>query len=64
MFTKIGIGTPINEEILLYWENSKHIEKATLHFDDDNEVYHVLSLDGECFPDEPTHWMHIPEVKE
>ena len=63
-FSKIQIGTPMNEEILLYWEKSGHIEKGTLHFNDDNDMYHVLSLDGERLNDDPTHWMYVPEVNE
>lgn len=62
-FSKITFGTPVGEDLILYWEKSKHIERGRLEFDDSHELYHVLSLDGERLNDEPTHWMEIPDVE-
>lgn len=61
-FTKIGFGTPINEKILLFWENSKHIEDGTLIWCEDGDGFTHMLFDGECLNDEPTHWMYLPEV--
>jgi hypothetical protein len=46
--------------ILCYWEKSKHWEDATLHVDDNGNVYHVC-FDGERLNDEPTYWIPRPE---
>jgi hypothetical protein len=59
--SKIGFGTPINENILLYWENSNHFEDGQL-FIEDGEIYHCL-FDGESLNDSPTHWCYLPEVE-
>lgn len=52
-FNKIGFGTPLNETILLYWENSKHVEDGILFFDDDHEIKHCLFY-GQSLNEEPT----------
>ena len=36
-FQKIGFFTPLNEEILLYWEKTKHIEDGILFIRADGE---------------------------
>lgn len=57
--SKIGFGTPLEETVLLYWENSGHFEDGTLYYDDDGKLRHYL-FDGECLNDEPTHYTMIP----
>lgn len=61
-FIKIGFGTPLNENILLYWERSKHVEDGKLYLDE-GSIFHTL-FDGESLNDQPTHWCYIPEVQE
>lgn len=59
---KIDIDCPLEEQILLYWEKSKHFEDGTLYIGDDGEVTHYL-FDGECLNDEPSHWAYLPKVE-
>ena len=61
-FQKIGFFTPLNEEILLYWEKTKHVEDGVLFVRADGEMGHYL-FDGESLNDEPSHWMYLPKVE-
>ena len=60
--SKIGPTTPLNEDLILYWERSGHIERGYL-VDAEGEFVHFLPFDGEHLDHEPTHWMEIPEIK-
>lgn len=62
-FSKIGFGTPLREDVILYWNKSEHIERGILDFDSEGELTHYLSFDGGQLNDEPTHWMEIPKVE-
>ena len=51
---------PIEKEILLYWEESKHFENGTMYLMEDSGIaYHVL-FDGESMNCHPTHWAELP----
>lgn len=63
-FTKIGLGTPIDETILLYWDKTGHVEDGKLYFWGENNWPTHCLFDGERLNDEPTHWMPLPEVGE
>ena len=61
-FKKIGFGTPLDERVLLFWENSQHIEDGRIIWTDDGKSFSHILFDGERLNDEPTHWMYLPEV--
>jgi len=61
--SKIGFATPLNEDLILYWERSGHIERGRLEFDSEGELTHYLSFDGGQLNEEPSHWMEIPQVE-
>jgi hypothetical protein len=59
---KIDAGTPLNKQILLYWEASKHFEDGKIFYSaSDNKLHHCL-FDGEQLNCEPSHWCYLPEV--
>jgi hypothetical protein len=72
-FVKIGFETPLNKDILLYWEkNCGHIRNGILFLRDNMDLgcivtdidgcIHIITEDG---PDAmPTHYTLAPEVEE
>ena len=51
-------SVPLNEEVLLYWNEINHFENGTM-YEDYGEPYHVL-FDGESMYMEPSHWTPLP----
>jgi len=59
---RIGFGTPLDEGILLYWEDTGHIEGGELWIHSDM-LGHTLD-NGESLMTEPSHWYYLPEVSD
>lgn len=51
-------SAPLNESILLFWDDDNHFEKGKIFIEDD-VLFHGLS-DGESRSENPTHWAHKP----
>jgi len=64
MFKRFKNAMPAySKRILILFENSGHIEDATIEPAPNGEGWIYCLFDGETLNDEPTHWEDIPGIE-